>query len=317
MGIINEIRIAPAATEVDTTELESRLQILTNEVHTNYINTDGSIGMQSNLDMDENKITNISTDYPPSDQAQAVSWSQVLKFVTIATKDLFRKVGGKITGDVNMDGNKILNLSTDYPPSDRAQAVSWSQVLKFVTIATKDLFRKVGGKITGDVNMDGNKILNLSTDYPPSDRAQAVSWSQVLKFVTIATKDLFRKVGGKITGDVNMDGNKILNLPTDYPPSDRAQAVSWSQIAQVLRRSTTNLANKTGETFSGNINMDNNKIINIPDPVNDGDVVNKRTIINLANKTGETVSGDINMNNNKIINIPDPVEDGDVVNKKL
>ena len=64
MGIINEIRIAPAATE-----LESRLQILTNEIHTNYINTDGSIGMQSNLDMNENKITNISTDYPPSDQA--------------------------------------------------------------------------------------------------------------------------------------------------------------------------------------------------------------------------------------------------------
>ena len=222
MGIINEIWIAPAATE-----LESRLQILTNEIHTNYINTDGSIGMQSNLNMDENKITNISTDYPPSSQAQAVSWSQVLKFVRIATKDLFRKVGGKITGDVNMDGNKILNLPTDYPPSSQAQAVSWSQVLKFVRIATKDLFRKVGGKITGDVNMDGNKILNLSTY---------------------------------------------------YPPSDRAQALSWSQIAQFLRRSTTNLANKTGDTFSGNINMDNNKIINIPDPVNDGDVVNKKTV---------------------------------------
>ena len=130
MGIINEIRIAPAATEVNTARLESRLQILTNEVHTNYISTDGSIGMQSNLDMDENKIINISTDYPPSDQAQAVSWSQVLKFVRIATKDLFRKVGGKITGNVNMDGNKILNLSTDYPPSDRAQALSWSQIVQ-------------------------------------------------------------------------------------------------------------------------------------------------------------------------------------------
>ena len=176
MGIINEIRIAPAATEVNTARLESRLQILTNEIHTNYISTDGSIGMQSNLNMDENKITNISTDYPPSSQAQAVSWSQVLKFVRIATKDLFRKVGGKITGNVNMDGNKILNLSTDYPPSSQAQAVSWSQIVQF------------------------------------------------------------------------------------------------------LRRSTTNLANKTGETFSGDINMDNNKIINIPDPVNDGDAVNKRTV---------------------------------------
>ena len=65
MGIINEIRIAPAATEVNTARLESRLQILTNEIHTNYISTDGSIGMQSNLDMDENKIINISTAYPP------------------------------------------------------------------------------------------------------------------------------------------------------------------------------------------------------------------------------------------------------------
>ena len=124
MGIINEIRVATVVTEVDTTELESKLQILTNEVHTNYINTDGSIGMQSNLNMDENKITNISTEYPPSDQAQAVSWSQVLKFVRIATRELFEKAGGKITGDVNMDGNKILNLPTDYPPSDQAQALS-------------------------------------------------------------------------------------------------------------------------------------------------------------------------------------------------
>ena len=176
MGIINEIKIAAPVVEVNTAELESRLQILTNEVHTNYINTDGSIGMQSNLNMDENKIINISTEYPPSDQAQALSWSQVLTFVRIATRELFEKAGGKITGDVNMDGNKILNLSTD------------------------------------------------------------------------------------------------------YPPSDQAQALSWSQIAQFLRRSTTNLANKTGETFSGDINMDNNKIINIADPVDDGDVVNKRTV---------------------------------------
>ena len=86
MGIINEIKIAAPVVEVNTAELESRLQILTNEVHTNYINTDGSIGMQSNLNMDENKIMNISTEYPPSDQAQAVSWSQVLKFVRIATR---------------------------------------------------------------------------------------------------------------------------------------------------------------------------------------------------------------------------------------
>ena len=75
-----------------------------------------------------------------------------------------------------------------------------------------------------------------------------------------------------------MDGNKILNLPSDYPPSDQAQALSWSQIAQFLKRSTINLANKTGETFSGDINMNNNKIINIPDPVDDGDVVNKKTV---------------------------------------
>ena len=108
MGIINEIRIA--ATEVNTARLESRLQILTNEIHTNYISTDGSIGMQSNLYMDENKIINISTAYPPSDQAQAVSWSQVLKFVGKVTRQFFKKVGGKITGDVNMDGNKILNI---------------------------------------------------------------------------------------------------------------------------------------------------------------------------------------------------------------
>ena len=185
MGTIKEIRVASATTNANTAKLESQLQILTNEVHTNYINTDGSIGMQSNLNMDKNKITNISTEYPPSDQAQAVSWSQVLKSVRIATRELFEKVGGKITGDVNMDGNKILNLSTDYPPSDRAQALSWSQIAQLLRRSTINLANKTGETFSGDINMGGNKILNMPTYYPPSNN-QAVSWAQVLTMVTSA-----------------------------------------------------------------------------------------------------------------------------------
>ena len=198
MGIINEIRVASATTNANTAKLESKLQILTNEVHTNYINTDGSIGMQSNLNMDENKITNISTYYPPSDQAQAVSWSQVLKFVRIATRELFEKAGGKITGDVNMDGNKILNLSTDYPPSNQAQALSWSQIAQLLRRSTINLANKTGETFSGDINMGGNKILNMPTDYPPSNN-QAVSWAQVLTMVTGAIGTLIKKAGDTFT----------------------------------------------------------------------------------------------------------------------
>ena len=223
MGIINEIKIAAPVVEVNTAELESRLQILTNEVHTNYINTDGSIGMQSNLNMDENKIMNISTEYPPSDQAQAVSWSQVLKFVRIATRKLFEKAGGKITGDVNMDGNKILNLPTDYPPSDQAQALSWSQIAQFLRRSTINLANKTGETFSGDINMGGNKILNMSTSYPPSSNNQAVSWTQALTLVTDAKGTLIKKAGDTFTGNINMSGNKITNVSN---PDDDGDVVN-------------------------------------------------------------------------------------------
>ena len=140
MGIINEIKNTAPVEVNNTTELESTLQILTNEVHTNYINTDGSISMQSNLNMDENKIMNISTEYPPSKHSQAISWSQALTLVRTAARSLFEKVGGKITGKIDLDKNKIMNISTEYPPSDHGQAISWSQALTLVRTAATIFF---------------------------------------------------------------------------------------------------------------------------------------------------------------------------------
>ena len=170
-----------------------------------------------------------------------------------------------------MDENKITNISTEYPPSDQAQAISWSQVLKFVRIATRELFEKAGGKITGDVNMDGNKILNLPTDYPPSDQAQALSWSQIAQFLRRSTINLANKTGETFRGDINMGGNKITNLPTYYLVTDNTQAVSWAQAVSLVRRYITNFVKKTGDTITGiltingNLNVTGNIETNIGD----------------------------------------------------
>ena len=41
--------------------------------------------------------------------------------------------------------------------------------------------------------MDKNKIMNISTEYPPSDHGQAISWSQALTLVRTAATHFFFK----------------------------------------------------------------------------------------------------------------------------
>ena len=113
---------------------------------------------------------------------------------------------------------------------------------------------------------------------------QALSWSQIAQFLRRSTINFANKTGETFSGNINMGGNKILNMSTSYPPSNNNQAVSWTQALTLVTDAIGTLIKKAGDTFTGNINMGGNKITNVSNPVDDGDVVNKRTMdLNLDN----------------------------------
>ena len=66
------------------------------------------------------------------------------------------------------------------------------------------------------------------------------------------------------------------------------------------------------------LNANDNKIINVADPSDDGDVINKRYLeSNFLKKDGSNdAEGDLNMNTNKIINVANPTSARDVTNKR-
>ena len=81
--------------------------------------------------------------------------------------------------------------------------------------------------------------------------------------------------GDTMEGDLNMNGNRIAGLPSNLPPSG-TDAVSWSNVVNLVRDSERESASKvsrTGDVMTGNLLLsaydDSNRIIGCTDLVID------------------------------------------------
>ena len=90
--------------------------------------------------------------------------------------------------------------------------------------------------------------------------------------------------------------------------------------------------NKSGDTFSGSLDMTDHKITNLADPISDNDASNKKYVKSeiknesiitklytdtlLNTKLDRKVTEDLNMNGQKIIGLENPTNDDEVCNKK-
>lgn len=83
--------------------------------------------------------------------------------------------------------------------------------------------------------------------------------------------------------NINMNGHIIKGLPVNVNPEHADQAVSWGQATSLVSSVAQTVVHKAGDTMNGNLNMGNNKITNVVEPQNDGDVSTKsyvdRTIV--------------------------------------
>ena len=86
--------------------------------------------------------------------------------------------------------------------------------------------------------------------------------------------------GGTMVGDINMSGNNITNLP-DIPPTDNSTTCKKYMNSEVSKISSPSATGPStlGFSMTGNIDMGQNEVINLPDnPLRNHSAVSNFTI---------------------------------------
>ena len=121
------------------------------------------------------------------------------------------------------------------------------------------------------------------------------------------------KKGGKMEGSIDMQGNRITNVPD---PAADADSVN----KRYVDRKTGNYLPLKGGKMLGEVDMDYKRIYHMPQPSYGSDVATKKYVDDMDSKylsfSGGTMSGPVDMGNQKITNVPDPTADTDVATKK-
>ena len=173
--------------------------------------------------------------------------------------------------------------------------------------------------MTGDVDMNNHKIENLPT---PTDNTNPATKKYVDDAVAANKVDgsVFLKLDRtrKMTGNLDMNNNRIYNLP--LPTGD-------NQPTQLVFTNRTYVHLDGTSRMGGNLNMNNKSVNNLRSPVTDTDVATKKYYVDdnaggspdlsdYLEKDGSVImTGDLNVGNNKIKNLSNPTEDNEAVTK--
>ena len=258
-------------------------------VDDNSSSSTSDLTVDSNIDMkDTYRITNLK--HPVDADEPATKQYSDSKFLD--------KYGGTLLGDLNMNYRyRIYNLPAPTGPA---------QPLNLASADTKYLWMDGSKSMGNNLNMDNKKIYNLRA---PTDNNDAATKKYVDDNTVSNISDL------TINSNIDMkDRYRILNL---LSPSDSDEPATKNYT-------DTNFLNRNGLVkMTGNLNMDNKKVIKINPPTNDDDAAtkkyvddNKPDLSDYLEKDGTvTMTGNLNVGSKKIINLANPTTDKDAANK--
>ena len=219
-----------------------------------------------------------------------------------------------VTGSIDMRGNTLYNVSDPVNPQD---------------VATKKYADKVGGGDTaiiktrygtygaiGNIDMRGYTLTNVLN---PAD-AQDVATKQ---YVDTANR-AFIYVEGKYlaVGEISMGGRRLDNIGTPIENHQASNKFYVDTVVEVATAGDKALRKLQDGIFqsNGDIDMNGNSIIGLPNPIDRDAVANKNYVDNggaitkLPNGAFTAVS-DIDFNGFSLKNIPEPIDEKDAVNK--
>ena len=116
-----------------------------------------------------------------------------------------------------------------------------------------------------------------------------------LRITTPKTQSSSNFTGGTPEKDLNLDGNKLINLPT--PTEDHHSATKkYTDDALALK------LDKAGDQMSGPLGMGGGKIWDLGTPTLDSNATNKKYVDDADNlkldKAGDDMTGNLYMNGN-------------------
>ncbi len=196
-----------------------------------------------------------------------------------------------------------------------------------------------GFTMSGDINMSGNEVVGL--DDPSSDSSAASKKyvdDEVAKVATSggggldqATADnrYLQKTDASATYETQTDANNTYLSKTDatstyLSKTDATSAYAPIDASYTKSESDTKYARKgggglsaSGFTMTGDIDMGNNKILKLADPITPKSATSKEYVDNnFLSKHGGLILGDIAMSGQSITNLnPTPQNNNDAVTK--
>ena len=318
-------------------------------INNNYIRSDGSNPVTGSIDMRGNTLYNVSDPVNPQDVVTKVYVDN-----TKGSGVIGKKIGDSVSIKENLDflgKQKIKNLPD--PVNDK-DAVTKEYVDDLVTNHFIDENDNIVFGL--NVDMDGNKIFSLPEPEQDSDPATK-------KYVDDLQNQYIDKRGNiKFSRNINLDNKRIFALKDpkkDYEATNKKYVDD--SITKRLQEEKDNflpkdpatkeyvdeaikqlaggdiLVSKEGVFIKANghyratapLDIDNHKMENLPDPVDEKDAVNKkyidRIIEALTLKQGlirenggfNLVDSFINMNFNNIRNVGFPKHNEDAVSKSF
>ena len=264
-----------------------------------------SLTADGNYDMIGKKLTNVGDGTDPSD--------------AVTRKQLDNAGVGDITADINLKNS--YKRTFNQLKADTESLVSHEEVKEnFIGINEAEAMKTY-------LDMGDNYIYNVKTPIA-NDQASNKSYVDTTATNTInaaalihATKaelaDYLKKNGTTpMTGNLNMDGKRIFNLPSPNGPK-QPTPLGFTDLKYLHVAGTNKMTN--------NLNMDNKKIINLRPPTSNTDAATKKYVddntgapdlSDYLEKDGTVaMTGNFNVGNNKIINLSKPTQDNDAVNK--
>ena len=318
-------------------------------INNNYVRSDGETPLTGSLNMRGNTLYNVADPVNPQDVVTKVYVDN-----TKGSGVIGRKVGDAVSIKENLDflgKHKIKNLPD--PVNDHDAVTK-----EYVDDKTKNLFIDENDNIAFGLNVDmeGNKIFSLPE--PEQDHEPATK-----KYVDdLQTHYIDKRGNAKFERNINVGNNRIFALKDpkkDYEATNKKYVDD--SITKRLQEEKDNflpqdpatkeyvdeaikglaggdlLVSKEGVFIKANghyratasLDIDNHKMENLPDPVDDKDAVNKKYIDgiveNLTLKQGlirenggfNLVDSYINMNFNNVRNLGLPKDESDAVPRRF
>ena len=154
-----------------------------------------------------------------------------------------------------------------------------NKVISYETQREIFLSKKEGGKMLQPIDMNGFSIDNLP--FPTSsDQACSKGYldTKLNHKVNISDLNDYMRIDGSrsMTGTINMNNNRITNLPSPYLNTEPA---TKDYVTTVMNHLPSLFLDRQGKSsMLGNLNMNNHKISNVKTPSNDDESTIKKYV---------------------------------------